>query len=456
MMRCLKVIRVAERRDRREIQRYIYLAAVIGSAVAFSALSFFFVSPELDRDTLIRLAVLLLLSFIFELRINFPLFIQGSTSFSTVSYAAMIFMLPFPLPILGAIVVLLNDLRERKPWVSVVFNPANYALTFGISSLIWYLFAGHALLDELSLSVEAFAVIVLVLTSFYAVNVALLNGYLAITNRRNFSYIWLSQDLDFMLPYISLEVVGLLFALAWETTPVIIPFLIVPAFTTYLAFETIQRLQLQTQNAMFTMADAIDARDPYTAEHSRRVTELAVRIGEQYGLNARDIDSTELAARVHDLGKIGISDDILNKRSKLTDAEWKLMRQHPVIGEQLLSSYRQFRKEAAIVRSHHERWDGSGYPDGLRGRQIPIGARIIAVADSFDAMTSNRPYRAALRTSEAMDEIRQEALTQFDPQVVASFLQVMEALTKVRPLAPGERAEESEHHWYSSLRSQSG
>lgn len=126
------------------------------------------------------------------------------------------------------------------------------------------------------------------------------------------------------------------------------------------------------------------------------------------------------------------------------------MREHPVIGEQLLSSYRQFRHEAAIVRSHHERWDGKGYPDGLRGADIPIGARIIAVADTFDAMTSNRPYRAALSTHIAMEEIRNQALAQFDPQVVASFLRVMEEHHKIRPISPAAE-EEEQQQWYSSV-----
>jgi HD-GYP domain-containing protein (c-di-GMP phosphodiesterase class II) len=256
-----------------------------------------------------------------------------------------------------------------------------------------------------------------------------------VANRRPFFYIWLTQDLEFLLPYISLQVVGVLFAALWGASPVAIPFLIVPAVTTYVAFETIKRLQSQTQEAMIAMADAIDARDPYTAQHSQRVTDLAVRISEVYGLRAQEIDRVELAARVHDLGKIGISDAILNKAGRLEDHEWELMKAHPAIGEQLLGPYRQFRHESLIVRHHHERWDGRGYPDGVHGNDIPIGSRIIAVADAFDAMTSDRPYRAALSTDYAVDEIRKGALSQFDPQVVASFLHVIDDMQKVTPIS---------------------
>ncbi|MEZ4520836.1 MAG: HD-GYP domain-containing protein [Thermomicrobiales bacterium] len=390
---------------------------------------------EVSAGLLLTAALLGILSLIFEVGIAFPLLIHGATSFSTVTFMAMVFLLPFPTPaIIGAVVVVINDLWERKPLRSLIFNFSNYALTFGLASWAWYSYSNGRLIHELPLTIESLVVILSILAIFYLVNVFTLNGYLAVANRRPFSYIWLTQDAEFLLPYVSLQVVGMLFAALWGTAPAAIPFLVVPAVTTYLAFETIKRLQSQTQDAMIAMADAIDARDPYTAEHSQRVTDLAVRIAEVYGLRAQEIDRVELAARVHDLGKIGISDAILNKPGRLEDHEWDLMKAHPVIGEQLLGPYRQFRHESTIVRYHHERWDGRGYPDGIKGNDIPIGSRIIAVADSFDAMTSDRPYRKALPDEVALDEIRKGALSQFDPQVVASFLHVMDDMSKVTPI----------------------
>lgn len=404
-------------------------------AVAFLTASFSLVPVEITTGLLLTAAALGILSLIFEVGIAFPLLINGATSFSTVTFMAMVFLLPFPTPaILGAIVVVINDLWERKPFRSLVFNFSNYALTFGLASWVWYVFSEGRAIHELPLTVESLAAILGIIAIFYLVNVFTLNGYLSIANRRPFLYIWLTQDAEFLLPYVSLQVVGMLFAALWGTAPAAIPFLVVPAVTTYLAFETIKRLQSQTQEAMIAMADAIDARDPYTAEHSKRVTEIAVRIAEAYGLRAQEIDRVELAARVHDLGKIGISDAILNKPGKLEDHEWDLMKAHPVIGEQLLGPYRQFRHESTIVRYHHERWDGRGYPDGVKGSDIPIGSRIIGVADAFDAMTSDRPYRKALPDEVAVDEIRKGALSQFDPLVVASFLHVFEDMTKVTPI----------------------
>ena len=435
--------------------RQLYILAVALIAVALVGISRAVVSPDLTRDVIVTTLVLSAISLALESSITFPLLISGSTSFSTVTYMAMIFMLPFPVPaIVGAAIVLASDLIQRRSRAAVIFNASNYAITFGISSLLWHVLSDGNSLLTLPFSVMSILAVILVIGTFYLSNVLIMNGYLAIANHRSLSYIWFSQDLGFLLPYVSLEVVGVLFALVWEASPIVTPLLVVPAVTTYLAFETIQRLQSQTRQAMIAMADAIDARDAYTAEHSHRVAALAKRIAEVHRLKDHEIERVEIAARMHDIGKIGIGNESLLKSGPLSDQEWEIMRQHPVIGEQLLSPYRQFRHEAAIVRSHHERWDGKGYPDRIRAHQIPIGARIIAVADTFDAMTSSRPYRAALSREFAVEEIRKNAITQFDPQVVATFLQVMEEADKVRPINREQAtvlSEDEERPWYSSL-----
>ena len=433
---------------------YMTCVAILGSG--FLAASLITVDTDWDRQILLAAAVLGLLSLALEF-IEFPLLIGGQTSFSTVTFVAIIFLLPFPLPaIVGALVVLAADLRAKRPLLILLFNAANFALTFGISSLIWHLTYGSMPLSELPTRPEALLVVLLIIAVFYVINVFLTNGIIAIVGHRSIKYIWLTNDLDMLLPYICLEVIGVLVALVWSTTPVITPLLVIPAITSYIAFEMIHRLQRQTQEAMIAMADAIDQRDPYTADHSRRVAELAVRIGEVYGVNERDIERLRIAARMHDIGKIGIGNDLLHKPGKLTDDEWEILRAHPVIGEQLLKPYRQFRHETRLVRHHHERWDGKGYPDRIRGQSIPLGARIIAVADTFDAMTTSRPYRPALSRQYAIDEIRNSALSQFDPQIVASFLQVMEESSKIRSitgedLPPSLNELEQAPAWYSSL-----
>jgi len=434
----------------------LYVACVAALATGLLTASFMSVDADWGRDVLITAAVLSILSLALEF-IEFPLLIGGQTSFSTVTFVVIIFLLPFPLPaIVGALVVLAADLRAKRPLLILIFNAANFALTFGISSLIWHATYGSKPISELPARPEALLVILLVLGVFYVINVFLTNGIIAIVGHRSIKYIWLTNDLDMLLPYVCLEVIGVLVALVWTTTPIIVPLLVIPAITSYIAFEMIHRLQHQTQEAMIAMADAIDQRDPYTADHSRRVAELAVRIAEVHGVNERDIERLRIAARMHDIGKIGIGNDLLHKPGKLTDEEWEVLRAHPVIGEQLLKPYRQFRHETQLVRHHHERWDGKGYPDRIRGQAIPLGSRIIAVADTFDAMTTSRPYRPALSRQYAIDEIRNGALSQFDAQVVASFLQVMEESSKIRSITgedipPTTEELEQTPAWYSSL-----
>lgn len=416
----------------------LYLTTVALTAAAFVIISLLIVPLDLTRAIIITALILGLSSLILEF-IDFPLLIGGETSFSTVAYTAMVFLLPFPLPaIVGPLAVIGADLRVRKAPAFLIFNASNFTLTLGLSSLLWYLAYGTKRIDELPVSIFSLLMVMLIIAVFYSVNVFMTNVIIGIVGKRSIKYIWLTNDLAFLLPYICLEVVGAMAALVWLTVPILTPLLIVPAVTTYIAFEMIHRLQHQTQEAMLAMADAIDQRDPYTADHSRRVSELSVRIAEVYGMNERDLGRLRIASRLHDIGKIGIGNDLLHKPGKLTDDEWKIMQDHPVIGEQLLKPYRQFKHETMLVRSHHERWDGKGYPDKLRGQNIPLGARIIAVADTFDAMTTARPYRGPLSKQIAIDEIRNGAMTQFDPRVVASFLHVMEEWSKVRPISGDE------------------
>lgn len=176
-------------------------------------------------------------------------------------------------------------------------------------------------------------------------------------------------------------------------------------------FETIQSL-----------AAAIEAKDAYTHGHSRRVTEYSLALAGIMGCDNNTIDTIRHAALLHDIGKIGINESILLKPGKLTDEEFSTIRSHPVMGSRILESIDFLATVRAQLKHHHERWDGRGYPDGLKGEQIPLGARIIAVADTFDAMTSTRSYRSALDWTVARDEIVRCSGSQFDPRVVEAFL----------------------------------
>jgi putative nucleotidyltransferase with HDIG domain len=182
---------------------------------------------------------------------------------------------------------------------------------------------------------------------------------------------------------------------------------------------------LQTISAM---ASAIEMRDAYTGGHTARVTAYSLIIGEDLGLNPKDLDLLRTGGPLHDIGKIGIDDAILRKATKLTEAEFEIMKSHTTRGDDILKAIPEMKDIRPIVRSHHERWDGNGYPDKLAGDAIPMLARVVAVADSFDAMTTRRPYNTAHVKSaeEAFAEVAKCAGSQFDPQCAAAFVAARE------------------------------
>lgn len=185
---------------------------------------------------------------------------------------------------------------------------------------------------------------------------------------------------------------------------------------------------------VYTLAETIEKRDPYTGNHTKRVMEYSLALGRTLGLSEQELQRLELAAVLHDIGKIGVPDTVLLKKGPLDDDEFRQIKMHTIYGEEILCRIPQLSGIIPGVRHHHERFDGRGYPDGLKGDDIDIMARIIAVADTFDAMTTDRPYRRGFPFEEAFEELRKNAGSQFDPAVVEAFFEtdVMEAYFTAR------------------------
>ncbi|RKY34850.1 MAG: hypothetical protein DRP78_06080 [Candidatus Omnitrophota bacterium] len=187
-------------------------------------------------------------------------------------------------------------------------------------------------------------------------------------------------------------------------------------------FLNLESTYLQTVNVL---TSAIDARDYYTRAHSEHVTSYAVAIARQMNLDEEEVDIISQACQLHDIGKLAIQDSILNKRGKLTESEWTQIKQHPLKGAEILKPLVFLKEVSELVKQHHERFDGKGYPFGNKGTEIPLGARIINVADSFDAMTTDRCYSKALLVDEAIAELKRNKGTQFDPEVVDAFIEAL-------------------------------
>ena len=204
-----------------------------------------------------------------------------------------------------------------------------------------------------------------------------------------------------------------------------------------IVFGASRRLERQNKDleemflqATIAMGNALDAKSPWTKGHSERTVRYAEKIACKMGLSDEDMHNLTIGGLLHDIGKIGTYDYLLHKTEKLTAQEFNIIKKHPEKGEKILESIKQLKQIIPIIRYHHERYDGKGYPDGLAGEDIPLLARIVHVADSFDAMTADRPYRSALSKEQVIEELRRNAGTQFDPAVVDVFLTILNEETR--------------------------
>jgi len=230
---------------------------------------------------------------------------------------------------------------------------------------------------------------------------------------------------DTLVAEAALALVGIMAAFASSGHPWTLPLLVVPAALAQRALRDGVALRAQTRLALEDLADVVDMRDHYTFEHSRRVAELARATARQLRLPADEVELITMAGRVHDVGKIGIKSTVLMKPGGLSEREFAEMRSHPVVGARLIGNFPQFARGRAYVLHHHERFDGKGYPEKLAGEQIPFGARVLAVADAWDAMTSHRAYRQALPMARVYAELERGRGAQFDPAVLDAFLQAL-------------------------------
>ncbi|WP_160309672.1 HD domain-containing phosphohydrolase [Rubrobacter aplysinae] len=200
-----------------------------------------------------------------------------------------------------------------------------------------------------------------------------------------------------------------------------------------IAAEQLEREAIQAErkrlaaesSGLRALVAALNARDGYTAEHSETVVELASQVAEQMGLSQAETSEVRQAALLHDVGKIAVPDEILRKPGKLDEHEWAIMRQHPDTAEKIVSSIPELSHLAPVVRADHERWDGTGYPRGLRGEEIPLASRIVFACDTWDAMSTNRPYRKALGIRERFEELENASGGQLDPDVVTALKPVL-------------------------------
>ena len=348
---------------------------------------------------------------------------------------------------LDSLVISFWNLRKRPEPLRLVFNLAAPALSVWVASTLFYLTAGIRPLVEQQTQISELVLPLLLTTAVYfLINSWLTAIAIAFEQRGSPFPIWRQHFLWLSLNYFGGASLAALLVVSTQDIDLTYLSIMVPLLLVlYLMFKTsMARVEdagkhLARMNSLFlstieTLAMAIDAKDQVTHGHIRRVQLYASGLAREVGMETEnELRAIEAAALLHDMGKLAIPEHILNKPGKLTEAEFEKMKRHAGIGADILSAIEFPYPVVPIVRHHHENWDGSGYPDGLKAKDIPLGARVLSVVDCFDALTSDRPYRRQLPNSEAIEILRQRSGNMYDPHVVETFIRIH------RSIAPKDR-----------------
>jgi hypothetical protein len=418
------------------LRRFLIAVSLLGPAVALALA----LGGEADwtRRQALFAGLLTVLGVLAE-RHSLQLTHHTRISVNTAVYVAMLLILPWSVVgALACLAIALAEVQQRRHPGSVDFPE----LLFNIGQGALYVSAGaayYALLDgrwPTPRIGDLGSAIALVggATVMHLVNTGLVAVPGAIQVGSSPFRVWRQTFLLDLVPHVVLTVVGAIAAVIVTDQPLALPLVVLPGLLMQRAVRQSVQLRAETHEALASLVEVVELRDPYTAGHSRRVAETARALAESLGLTAEEADLIESAGRVHDLGKVAVDPNVLMKTSKLDEDEWAQMKLHPVYGADVVAQFAAYREGTELVRHHHERVDGLGYPDGLAGDAIPLGARILAVADTFDALTSDRPYRRGMEVERATAILQEGAGTQWDERVVAALLGVLAATPERVPL----------------------
>ncbi len=326
------------------------------------------------------------------------------------------------------------EIIERRVWYKAAFNVAQFVIAVATAGIIYVGLADEnpAHLNSLP-DFMAFLAAGLV---YYFMNNSLVALAVALAERIPALTVWRAAFRDVAWHNLVMIPLGAMFALLWQVQPWSVVLAILPIFVVRSSMGMVRQLRDQTKEALIALADTIDARDPSTYQHSQRVAEYAEMIARQLRLSFDEVELLVTSARLHDLGKMGMDNVMLYKPGSFSNEEWREFQRHSAIGESLVGKFPAFGAGRNLVRYHHEHFNGRGYPDGKKGEEIPLGARILAVADAYDAMISDRPYRPAMSKEKAIAELRAGSGTQFDPRVVEAFLTALTRREEEREYMP--------------------
>ncbi|MDP2211199.1 MAG: HD-GYP domain-containing protein [Candidatus Aquicultor sp.] len=359
--------------------------------------------------------------------ISLPKNASISVSFAVIFAAALLFG-PQAVVIASLITVInISDLKRKIAWYKMVFSACNYVISAYAAGYVYILTGGS--IGGITVADFPYIIVPVVFAStvFFAINTGLIAFGVGLLNDESPVGIW-RFDYQWLIPnYFALGVLGLVLAqIYYLTGPASFVLLIVPLLIARQTFQVYMQLRGAYLDTVKALVQALEAKDPYTRGHSERVAKYAEQIARELKLPEDRVETLRYAALLHDIGKIGIARKILNKPGKLNNEEFKKIQAHPRIGAGILSDIDFLEKAIPAVYYHHEHLNGRGYGEGLAGERIPLLARIMTVADSFDAMTSTRSYRPAMSVEEAAEELMACSNRQFDGEVVEAFMRTLD------------------------------
>ncbi|MEA2022467.1 MAG: HD-GYP domain-containing protein [Candidatus Caldatribacteriota bacterium] len=401
----------------------IYIGVITVSAIAL----FLYLLPSFPSFSKIWIAFIFffVISTLAEfLSIDLPIAGGISIGFPIDFLLILIFGPAFAMLItsLGA---LISEVVERKiSWYKVVFNVSQYALSTGIAGIAYKKAGGIVGAQDIFQFILPATICAL---AYCIVNITLFVLVVSFSQDVKIKTILRKSVKDTVPSYIAEAPMGFVMAIVYMEVGIIgILLFFFPLLLARRSFELFAKMRKVYLDTIRALAAAIDAKDPYTKGHSERVSKNAVALAQEMNLPDREIENIEYSALLHDIGKIGIEDSILGKNDRLTEQEFEKIKKHTIMGANIIEPVDFLKSSYKAIYHHHERYNGNGYPDGIKEEEIPLSARIIAVVDAYDAMGSDRPYRKKLGKDIIIKILKEQSGKQFDPEVVKVFLSIIE------------------------------
>jgi len=401
----------------------IYIGLVAGLALAL----FIYLFPSLSlspREYIILSFFLILSVFAEYIPVTLPYGGYMTIGFPIDFVLILVYGPAVAMLITSLSLVIYQQIKGKSPWYKRIFDASQYALSAGLAGLV-YQFTGGVIGFQNFFNFIIPALLCAI--TYCLVNLTLVTLVISFYEGSKISKVWRLNFKDNLPTYLSEAPLGLLMAIIYVQVGVLgIGLFFLPLLLARRSFELYTKMRQMYLDTIRALAAAIDAKDPYTKGHSERVSRVSVTLGQLMNLSAEELEKLEYSALLHDIGKIGIDEAILRKSVGLTEEEYSKIKNHSALGAKIIEPVDFLKKSYEAIYHHHERFNGGGYPDKIKGEEIPLAARIIAVADAYDAMSSDRPYRGKLSKEQILKELKEQTGKQFDPEVVKILITLLE------------------------------